>query len=211
MALRWRSRWAAYAIACCLVVAGLLPFFWSLPLIRSVQFPFRALPFAEFGLATAIALAPRGARLVALLVAPALALSATFLLAPRRRARRSPSPCSPSAIPTCPRICRRARGPTAGRRAGRSTSPPAPGAGAPGRGHDRAHLLLPGLAGDLRRRRGRDLPRSRHRPARPSRDGLRDERWAGPRRRRPAPRSACSPCLLLALLFRPRARRDAPC
>lgn len=82
MALRWRSGWAAYAIACCLVVAGFLPFFWSLPLIRSVQFPFRALPFAEFGLAAAIALAPRGARLVALLVAPALALSATFLLAP---------------------------------------------------------------------------------------------------------------------------------
>jgi hypothetical protein len=52
-------------------------------LIQSVQFPFRALPFAEFGLATAtaIALAPNG-RLAALLALPALALSATFLLAP---------------------------------------------------------------------------------------------------------------------------------
>lgn len=83
MALRWRSRWARYAILCCLVVAGLLPFLWSLPLIRSVQFPFRALPFAEFGLATAIALAPRGEeRIAALLALPALALTATFLLAP---------------------------------------------------------------------------------------------------------------------------------
>ena len=81
MALRWRSLWAAYAIACCLVVAGLLPFLWSLPLIRSVQFPFRALPLAEFAFATAIALAPRD-RIVALLALPALALSATFLLAP---------------------------------------------------------------------------------------------------------------------------------
>lgn len=82
IALRWRSLWAGYAAACCLVVAGLLPFFWSLPLLQSVQFPFRALPFAEFGLATALALLPRGERIAALLVAPALALSATFLLAP---------------------------------------------------------------------------------------------------------------------------------
>jgi len=83
MAVRWRSPWARYAIVCCLIVAGLIPFLWSLPLIRSVQFPFRALPFAEFGLATAIALAPRGeGRIAALLALPALALSATFLLAP---------------------------------------------------------------------------------------------------------------------------------
>jgi len=81
MAWRWRSGWAGSAIACCLIVAGLLPFFWSLPLIQSVQFPFRALPFAEFGFATAIALAPKG-RLAALLALPAMALSATFLLAP---------------------------------------------------------------------------------------------------------------------------------
>ena len=37
---------------------------------------------AEFGLATALALLPKGERIAALLVAPALALSATFLLAP---------------------------------------------------------------------------------------------------------------------------------
>jgi hypothetical protein len=83
MAVRWRSAWARYAILCCLLVAGLVPFLWSLPLIRSVQFPFRALPFAEFALATAIALAPRGeGRIAALLALPALALSVTFLLAP---------------------------------------------------------------------------------------------------------------------------------
>jgi hypothetical protein len=82
IALRWRVAWAGYALACCLMVAGALPFFWSMPLIQSVQFPFRALPFAEFGLATALALLPRGERIAALLVAPALALSATFLLAP---------------------------------------------------------------------------------------------------------------------------------
>jgi hypothetical protein len=81
IAWRWRPLWAGYAILCCLIVAGLLPFFWDLPLIRSVQFPFRALPFAEFGFATALARVP-DRRLAALLVLPALALSATFLLAP---------------------------------------------------------------------------------------------------------------------------------
>ena len=79
---KWRSGWAAYAIACCLVVAGLVPGFWSLPLVESVQFPFRALPFAEFGLATALALVPGRAFLAGLLAAPALLLSAAFLLAP---------------------------------------------------------------------------------------------------------------------------------
>ena len=82
IAWRWRSIWAGYAIISCVVVAGLLPFFWDLPLVRSVQFPFRALPFAEFGIATAFALAPKGQRVAALLALPALALSATFLLAP---------------------------------------------------------------------------------------------------------------------------------
>jgi hypothetical protein len=82
MTWRWRSLWAGWAILCCLVVAGVLPFFWDLPLVQSVQFPFRALPFAEFGLATALALAPKGERVAALLALPALALSATFLFAP---------------------------------------------------------------------------------------------------------------------------------
>src|SRR6185295_9979935 len=83
IAWRWRSAWAGSAIVICLVVAGLIPLFWDLPLIRSVQFPFRALPFAEFGLATAFALAPKGrGRIAALRAMPALALSATFLLAP---------------------------------------------------------------------------------------------------------------------------------
>jgi hypothetical protein len=81
MAWRCRLLWAGYAVLICLIVAGLLPFFWDLPLVRSVQFPFRALPLAEFGLAAAFAAAP-DRRLAALLLAPALALSATFLLAP---------------------------------------------------------------------------------------------------------------------------------
>ncbi|WP_051531536.1 hypothetical protein [Sphingomonas sp. URHD0057] len=58
-ALRQRDRWAVHAIAVAVVVTGLIPFVWSLPLLRDVQFPFRALPIAEFALATALARMPR--------------------------------------------------------------------------------------------------------------------------------------------------------
>ena len=39
---------------------GVLPFVWSLPLLSSVQFPFRLLPVAELALVTAAMLAPAG-------------------------------------------------------------------------------------------------------------------------------------------------------
>ena len=153
MAWRWRSLWAGWAILCCLVVAGLLPFFWDLPLVQSVQFPFRALPFAEFGLATAIALAPKGERVAALLVLPALALSATFLLAPAPDG----APVAPAELAT---PSRRARESAAGAAAlwlavalgARSRRLRHRAPVRPGRGDDRAGLLFPGLAGRLRRR-----------------------------------------------------------
>lgn len=53
-----RDRWAAYAIGVSLLSVGLIPFVWSMPLLRDVQFPSRALPLAEFALATAIARLP---------------------------------------------------------------------------------------------------------------------------------------------------------
>ena len=55
-----RSGWAVGSLACTALAVGLLPFVWSLPLLRSVQFPFRLLPIAELGMVTAAALAPRG-------------------------------------------------------------------------------------------------------------------------------------------------------
>ena len=57
-----RSRWATYSLLCILIAIGSVPFIWDAPLLRSVQFPFRILPLAEFGLATAfsqIAWSPR--------------------------------------------------------------------------------------------------------------------------------------------------------
>jgi hypothetical protein len=41
-----------------ILISGVLPFLWSLPLLRDVQFPFRALAIAEFSLATALARLP---------------------------------------------------------------------------------------------------------------------------------------------------------
>jgi len=52
LSIRQWSFWSAWTIAICLIVAGLLPGFWSLPVIKAVQFPWRALLLAEFGLAT---------------------------------------------------------------------------------------------------------------------------------------------------------------
>jgi uncharacterized membrane protein len=54
MAVR-RSGWSAYGALCCALAAGLIPALWDLPLTRAVQFPFRILPLAEFGLVTGLA------------------------------------------------------------------------------------------------------------------------------------------------------------
>jgi hypothetical protein len=79
-ALRRRDGWAMYAIAIAVIVSGLVPFVWTLPLLRDVQFPYRALPLAEFGVATALARLPREPGIGAAAALPALLLS--LLIAP---------------------------------------------------------------------------------------------------------------------------------
>lgn len=54
-----RDRWAIHALGLAIVISGVVPFIWSLPVLREVQFPFRALTIAEFSLATALARLPR--------------------------------------------------------------------------------------------------------------------------------------------------------
>ena len=76
---RRKCGWAAYAIGVAAIVAGLLPFVWSLPLIEQVQFPYRALPLAEFALATAIARLPRGDSAMPVCAAMMLVVSASML------------------------------------------------------------------------------------------------------------------------------------
>ena len=56
--LRRRSAWAVLGLVCALLSIGLIPAIWSLPVLKSVQFPFRLLPVAEFALATGLALVP---------------------------------------------------------------------------------------------------------------------------------------------------------
>ena len=58
-ALVRRDRWALHALVLSIVITGVIPFVWSFPLLRDVQFPFRALAIAEFSLATALARLPR--------------------------------------------------------------------------------------------------------------------------------------------------------
>ncbi len=82
LAIFHRSGWALYSAMICFVVAGGIPFFWSLPIIEAVQFPFRTLPLAEFGLATAFACLKGRMPLPAIVAAPAVLLSILFLLVP---------------------------------------------------------------------------------------------------------------------------------
>ncbi len=74
-----QKRWGAYAAACCGLSAGLIPGFWTLPLLESVQFPFRMLPLAEFAIATGAASLAWNRPWLVLLATPAIALSIVFV------------------------------------------------------------------------------------------------------------------------------------
>lgn len=69
----------SYALITLAFAAGLIPGFWSLPLLHSVQFPFRLLPVAEFAIATGVAHLVFPRALLAAWVIPILVTSALFL------------------------------------------------------------------------------------------------------------------------------------
>jgi hypothetical protein len=76
VALLWwkeRDRRLLYCLVICGFALVLVPFFWSLPLIEKVQFPFRALPFAELALAAYVAHSKLDLRLLLPALLPALA------------------------------------------------------------------------------------------------------------------------------------------
>lgn len=81
-ALLQRSGWAAYGAACCILAAGVIPLLWSLPLLSSVQYPFRAFPLAEFGIATGLAVLPRFRLGECLALVPATFLTLLLLDSP---------------------------------------------------------------------------------------------------------------------------------
>jgi hypothetical protein len=71
--------WTALTVAAALASMGLLPGFWSLPLVAKVQFPWRLLSVIEFAAITAFALA--AAPRIPLTLAAALALPGLVLFA----------------------------------------------------------------------------------------------------------------------------------
>lgn len=73
--------WTWCTIGVALIVAGLVPGFWSLPVIKAVQFPWRALLLAEFGLAT-VAASWRGSPLIATLVLLPLLMLSLLMASP---------------------------------------------------------------------------------------------------------------------------------
>jgi len=79
-ARRW-TFWTVWTVVLCLVVAGLVPGFWSLPVIKAVQFPWRALVLVEFGLATLIA-SWRGSPVLATLAVLPLLMFSFLMMTP---------------------------------------------------------------------------------------------------------------------------------
>ena len=83
--------WVALSLACLILVAGLLPWFWDLPLVGKVQFPWRLLMVVEFASLTALCLTPLGElrrSVVYLLAAACVALvPGTVLIVTDARAR----------------------------------------------------------------------------------------------------------------------------
>jgi uncharacterized membrane protein len=84
-----KRMWAVYSLGLCLFISGLVPLFWSLPLVEKVQFPWRLLTLAEFGLATAIALS--GSRLMLLVILTTPLLFVTGVVLTPNMAARGPS------------------------------------------------------------------------------------------------------------------------
>jgi len=70
--------WTVSCIVCVLLVSGLVPWFWDLPFLAKVQFPWRLMILIEFAAVTALCLAPfaglpRGVAYIFLVAAGALA------------------------------------------------------------------------------------------------------------------------------------------
>jgi len=74
-----RSGWALWGLACTAIAIGAVPLIWEVPLLRSVQFPFRLLPIAEFSLAAALAFTPLRLLWVALLTLPSIFLTSQIV------------------------------------------------------------------------------------------------------------------------------------
>lgn len=74
-----RDPWAWAVIIYAIIILGLIPGLWSVPLLAKVQFPWRMLMLAEFVAVTALARARLNPVLMALAIIPLLTLSTMML------------------------------------------------------------------------------------------------------------------------------------
>jgi hypothetical protein len=73
--------WAGYIFICVLLMSGLVPLFWELPVIRQVQFPWRLFPLVEFAMVTLLTMTGlKFPRLAGLLAAQLLIIGALVFL-----------------------------------------------------------------------------------------------------------------------------------
>ena len=171
--LRVRSGWAAFGLLCIALGIGVVPALWSLPVLKSVQFPFRLMPIAEFAFATAVARAPAAKSPLALSLLP-LAMTLFLVTAPALPPGISLDelahnhPDVPENLPPGPRPY---------------TWPSRWALNLAVRHHDSVSsggitteptLLFPGMAGALRRDAGAHLPRTADAAALLSRHPLRE-------------------------------------
>ncbi|WP_221793558.1 hypothetical protein [Aquisediminimonas sediminicola] len=73
--------WAGYIFICVMLMTGLVPFFWELPGIRQVQFPWRIFPLVEFAMISLLVMTGlQFPRLVRFFAAQLLAIGMLFYL-----------------------------------------------------------------------------------------------------------------------------------
>jgi hypothetical protein len=77
-----RDRWGWFVPVIVSLALGLPPFLWSIPLLAHVQFPWRMLVLADFGLVVLVARSALPAARLLMLAVPALALSLVIISVP---------------------------------------------------------------------------------------------------------------------------------
>lgn len=91
LGFRERDFWTVWTIACSLLAIGIVPYFWALPLLDQVQFPWRSLALAEFGFATILARSRAPLVLTTALILPLLFVSVIYLQPPRSNSGETPA------------------------------------------------------------------------------------------------------------------------
>ena len=82
-----RQKWGYYALIMSIIVLGLVPMLWTIPVLAKLQFPWRGLLLVEFALVTAFSREHLGRLTITACVAALLSITSTLILS---RAYRGP-------------------------------------------------------------------------------------------------------------------------